>query len=384
MRNFIILLIIVSCVEPYDFELKGTQRYLVVDASITNIAGLQHVNLSYSYPLEGTSSEPVTGASVSLSDDQGGSVLFIEREPGIYRPGSSFKGVPGREYQLAISTPNGSQYLSEEVEMLQPGQLKDVYGRFLTLESETGSNVERKIQFLVDMVGNDTENYSYRFEYEEDYEIKVPYESVYEFNEDDLSISIRNPRVGTCYANEKSGGLFIATTSGQVSSFLTEYPLISIRENERKLINRYSISVRSFRISSKNYQYYKDLEENNKSAGSFFDRQKGALVGNITNIENPSEPVLGYFEVAGVSENFRVFEKGTWEEDGFNPDGLITNCTQFIDTVLREEVTAGGFDFDGKNIIGLSTLIPPEVYLAPPNCSDCRVYGELNKPHFWD
>lgn len=381
-----------SCIKPYEFDVRSTSRVLVVDASVTNLEGTQYVRLEYSYSLNGGLPELVSGADVMVIDDQDNETTFQEIEPGLYKPASNFSGIIGRKYQLSIQTPNGEQYQSEEEELLTSAQLDSIYGRFLTLDSESSDGFERGVQFFADLSGFDDQNHNFRFQYEENYEVSVPYPSLYEYNPTTVTIDRREISLRTCYVKQDSQGLLIGTTSGQVNSQLREFPIVFINEDQQELLGRYSLTVQPFRISSEAYQYYKDLKENNESAGSFFDRQKGALTGNIRNVNDASEPVLGYFEVASVSTSLRIFDIGTWKEDGFRANRILTQCVNLLDTVRTADVLSNMFNFDRQLIYNFAetdgvvpgTFYSTETILVPQSCSDCRVYGNLEKPAFWD
>lgn len=393
MRKFSILVVFISsCIEPYDLEIRGTQRALVIEASLTNLAGEQFVQLEYSYALDGAIPEPASGAIIEVTDNEGNSEIFHEVRPGFYEPNSFFVGVVGRRYQLTVRTADGTEYQSEEEELLAPATSVNIYGEFLILRSETDGGFDRGIQFLVDIEGANEENHNYRFQYDESYEITVPFASLLEFDPSTRTINRRDPPIGLCYVSEQSRDLLIATTSGQTTSELREFPIVYVSEDEPNLIGDYSLTIRSYRISSAAYQYYKDLEENNESAGSFFDRQKGSLIGNIQNVGNVSEPVLGYFEVAAASEEFRLFDAGTWKEDGLRPGKTLQHCVDLLDTVQTIDILNGNINFNGRLIynFGLSdNIVPGTTYsvitlLAPASCSDCRSYGSLEKPTLWD
>lgn len=392
MRKLVIFIICFSCIEPYELEVKDTQKALVIDANLTNLPGNQFVKLEYSFSLLETQPEMVSGALVNVMDDLGNIEVFNEVSPGYYIPDSSFKGVVGRKYQLSVKTLDGNEYLSDFEELLQPAEVKEIYGRYLSLRSETSDGFDVGVQFLVDIDQVDQENHNYRFEYTEDYEILLPYGSLLEFNPATLLIDRRDPPLTLCYFKQRSQGLIIATASGQTNQDIREFPLIFIAENQRELIGKYSLTIRPYRISNDAYQFYSDLKENNESAGSFFDRQKGALIGNIQNVSNPSAPVLGYFEVSGVSEEYKIFEAGTWQDDGFMPDQFLESCRMRIDTVSTTDILTGNFDFNNMYIYNFApteAIIEPLGYnvltlLVPEVCGDCRYYGNLNKPAFWD
>lgn len=387
-----ILLFLSACIEPYDFEVRDTETVLVVEGSVNNLSGQSFVQLQYSYALEGADPVAITGAQVSVVDDLGNRETFNEVGPGRYTPNAAFKGIVGRRYQLFIQTPDGNEYRSSQEELLEPGVISNIYGRFLSLRSESSDGFDNGVQFLVDIEEADEDIHNYRLEYTEDYEVTVPYESLLVYNPTTGTIDRRQPPIGLCYINTNSNGLYLGTTSSQVKGDLLEYPMVFIKDDQQKLLGRYSLTVRSYRISGSTYQYYTDLKENNESAGSFFDRQKGAIIGNIQDLNEPTTPVLGYFEVAGVSEAFELFDTNTWREDGYNPQRNLLFCRQLLDTVRTVDILNDLVDFEDRNIYNFASteaILPENNYnvltvLAPPSCSDCRLYGTLNKPSFWD
>ncbi|WP_425391474.1 DUF4249 domain-containing protein [Ekhidna sp.] len=391
-KYFTIFILFTACIEPYNLEVLVTRKVLVIDAIVTNLSGENRVRLEYSYSLDNSEPEQVSGAVVTVTDDLGNTQEFLQVSPGLYKPDDSFAGVVGRKYQLRVETPDGDIYESHQEELLEPGTVNDLYGKYLSLRSETGNGFERGIQFLVDIEGVGSDNYNYRFQYEENYSIEVPYESLYEFNPNTLTIEPRAQSIKVCYINEQSNDLLIATTNGQVDNELREFPIVFVDENDPELIGRYSITLKHYRITPAAYQFYKDLKENNESAGSFFDRQKGSFNGNIKNIADLKEPVLGYFEVAGVSKVFQIFDGGTWKEDGFNAQGILEFCNNQVESIRTADIISGSFDFGNRLIYKFADteeLLPGTFYnvetlLLPERCIDCRYYGTLEKPEFWD
>ncbi|MDH5476561.1 MAG: DUF4249 domain-containing protein, partial [Cyclobacteriaceae bacterium] len=185
--------------------------------------------------------------------------------------------------------------------------------------------------------------------------------------------------------NIPSSGVKVTTTSGQAENRLSEFPLIMVEEQEPYLSSRYSLSVKQFSISSKAYQYYKDLKENNESAGSFFDKQKGTILGNISNMTHSSAPALGYFEVAGVSEKWKLFNPDQWFDEGFRPVNYYSIGCKYndvVDTVVVGDLLSNKVSMGVRNIYYIT--ITGEAILVPTICSDCRIYGVLKKPDFWD
>ena len=396
MKKIIPILLLISCIEPFEPVItEGGEGVLVVDGSITNIAGQSFVKLEYSYPINGLGPGVATGASVIVTDDEGAEVNFSETGRGLYEPPADFAGTIGKSYQLRIRTREGDEYLSTQDRLLSPAPIDSIYGQFLTLASDEGT-FEEGVQFFVDISGPSDEEYNFRIEYKEDYEVSVPSPSQFEFNAAEQRIDSRlGPSLRLCYANDASTGLLIATTSGQVSSNLREFPLVLIKDDDPELIGRYSLSLKSYRITPEAHKYYKDLQELNESGGSFFDRQKGTINSNIINVNDDSELVLGYFEVASLSEEFELFDGNEWEEDGFKAERpLVQFCNGQSQTISTISLFDQNFRFNNRLIQSFDQtfvlvsingeLYPASVILTPETCSDCRLYGSLEKPEFWN
>ena len=100
---------------------KGPAR-LVVEGWVTDQEGPFQVSLSETADFGARGSTPrVTGAQVSIEDDQGNNYLLDQEvEPGFYQTNfDSLAGVVDRSYRLQIMTPDGEQYASSW-ELLSP------------------------------------------------------------------------------------------------------------------------------------------------------------------------------------------------------------------------------------------------------------------------
>ncbi|MDH5476622.1 MAG: DUF4249 domain-containing protein, partial [Cyclobacteriaceae bacterium] len=266
MRKFIYIIFVsilmLTCVEPYDFEVVSAGQVLIIDASLTNETKAHRVKLSTSYDLDQSIEKPVTGASIWVEDENKTRTEYYESAPGEYYTEASFSGNVGSSYVLSITTTDGNNYMSTPELLLPPSPIDSIYGRYMTLPSTTTSEILSGMQFFIDTHDSQSEFSNYRFEFEQDYEIIVPYASLFTFSQSDLVLLPRDTSVRACYQNIPSSGVKVTTTSGQAENRLSEFPLIMVEEQEPYLSSRYSLRVKQFSISSKAYQYYKDLKEN--------------------------------------------------------------------------------------------------------------------------
>src|SRR5690606_10675324 len=101
-----------------------------------------------------------------------------------------------------------------------------------------------------------------------------------------------------CYVTDQSIAINAATTANLTLSRLSEVPIRFITHETDHLRFAYSLLVRQYVISAEAYGFYRKILENNNDNGALFDKQLGAVAGNIASLADPEETVLGFFEVA--------------------------------------------------------------------------------------
>ncbi len=386
MRNnvflgILMMFFIVTCTAPFDYEVREVEEFLVVDASFTSERKAHRVIISYTFPLNRRTQRFAGGATVWIEDLDGGRIDFEERERGIYETAPDVAGEIGHRYILHINI-GGLDLVSSEEIMLDPVPIDSIYGRYIGLPFDDGS-FKYGIQFLVDSRGDENLARNYRYEYEETHEISLPFGSRFFFDKDEGIATLRETFLTNCYATDLSSELLIATSSGLSDNSILEFPLSFISESSEKLKVRYSLIVRQFAVSAAAYQFYREVKKTNESSGSFFDEQKGLVSGNIEVVGDPTTPVLGYFEVAGVGESRRVFAPRDFADQGFKPD-VTDNCQFAIDTMFESALIFYFDTFPNNNLVFLDGVPPNRTAIAgSSSCTDCTNFGDLTKPDFW-
>ena len=98
------LLALASCTKVIDLNLGNNTGELVIEGNVTNTAGPQIIKLSTNVPFTNTNTyPPVTGASVSVSDQNGNTYTFTESPSGTYS-NSQLTGIPGNTYTMTVTT----------------------------------------------------------------------------------------------------------------------------------------------------------------------------------------------------------------------------------------------------------------------------------------
>jgi hypothetical protein len=139
--------------------------------------------------------------------------------------------------------------------------------------------------------------------------------------------------------------------------------------------------VKQLSITQDAYNFWKSIEELTTESGSMFDLQPYQVRGNVKNINNDNEPVLGYFIVAGISEK-RIFVDKPKELDFYYNDACNL-ITDELSTILWSMQDSWPIKLAGKPTE--YGVIP--AWTADEGCVDCtKEYSgsSIKEPTFWE
>lgn len=379
-----------SCVEPFSIHSISFDKAIVVEGRLTNEQKAHYVKLSYTRPIEEKENVPLTSAVVWVEGVDGSKIEFTETTPGHYESIEKLSGVAGNSYQLFFTTSEGKQYQSNLQELIASPPIARIYEEYAEKTNTKKGGITKGIQFFVDTYDETNTAQYYKYEWEETYEVYAPFPSYYEFFPNPDTAVARTQDVSPCYASAKSTAITLGTTATLTESRLSEVPVRYITSETDQLLNVYSILVRQYVISADAYSFYREILENNQDNESLFDKQLGVVVGNITSVEDPDETVLGFFEVAGVSERRAFFrfeeldKRFPWPKAQYpcnGPDQLIRIAT--LDS-LEYYVKGKGYGIVSAEYCNSSYCDNKfSAMLAPRYCTDCRFRGPAVKPDFW-
>lgn len=391
-----------SCVEPFGVSEIGFDRAIVVEGRFTDQKH-HYVKLSYTRPVDATINTPVTDAVVWVEDSEGNKIDFYESKPGYYES-TEVAGRFGIRYQLFFTTAEGDRYQSSVQQLIASPAIDSIYDVYRERVNKQNSEVQKGIQLFVDTHDETSEARYFKYDWEETYEVHSPYPSLYEFSTDPDTVIRRNETVHICYASSKSSSIQVGTTAGLTGSRLSEMPVRYLSTATDHLKFTYSILVRQYAISAEAYSFYRKILDNNNDNGSFFDKQLGAVTGNVVSVSNDTETVLGFFEVSGVVDKRAFFKfedldpRFPWPDDQYPCEGDAVHTLLETDQPppykisdsLKYYVQGKGYKITIASYCDSTTvpLGPPcpfylRAQVAPLYCSDCRFRGTTIKPSFW-
>lgn len=275
----------VGCVDEFVADVDApSPRPLVVDGGITSGPGPHSVTLSlaaaFEQSLEGAT-DRVEGADVAIVDrDTETRVQLQETTRGRYETEEGeLTGVPGHEYRLEITLPDGRMYRSQPERMPEPVSLDSTSAVY-------DASPAQRIKVLAAFDDPEDEKNYYRWSVRvtRQYPIKSntpPFVCWARVGAADNQFPLLDDRL-------VSG----AAISNQVVYAVPPGPSAS-RMNQ--------VDVRQLAITEEAYDFWSRVEEQVEDTDDPFSAPPGPIRGNVVAVQDTVERALGYFEVAGAS-----------------------------------------------------------------------------------
>ncbi len=376
--KFILLVVVLAhCQEPFYPPVGAFGDYLVVEAVITDQPETQIVKLSRTFRLDTSMVLPETHAKVEIISDEK-IVRLYEADPGIYKTSPSlFQGQVGASYQLSINTLDGNQYLSDTVVLKYVPPIDSIHWKWEVKPSlEKYGTLEHHeilqgVQLYVSTHDATDQTTYYRWDWEETYEFQAQFESLYKWDNDIRWLVPRLPeeQIFKCWNTVHNSDIYIYNTERLSTSQVSSFPINFVSNRTRRLQRRYSLLVWQYAISDRGYAYFQELKNNSENTGSIFDKQPFQVRGNVSNIYDSKEIVLGYFDASAVQKK-RIFIKNSELEIKYL--GIGAGCEKSSEPYSIALLKLG------DQIL----LDPPGVW-TQRWCGDCTIEGVTKKPDFW-
>jgi hypothetical protein len=179
-----------------------------------------------------------------------------------------------------------------------------------------------------------------------------------------------------------------ATTESLSEDRLVDHELYTLNYHDRKISYVYSVEVNQTRITEEAYRYWQMMERNSTNVGGLFSPEPSELRGNIVNVDDEAEMVLGYVSVVNPVK-YRLFiddrEIRFYKElnPRLVPEYLVPGKPNWSITYREGWLPVSEYEPDNPEV----TTRPGYVQLynwLPANCVDCRFQGGTKqKPAYW-
>ena len=389
---FLTALLLHGCIEPYDFEAETFEDVLVLEANITDEFKRQEILLTRSFMVGEDTSRPQS-AAVSVRDDGGNEYVFSEVAPGRYESIEEFAAVANRNYRLHI-TSNRGRYESDATPLQESTGIDDLYARRTTYNGNDG------VALLVDNYNSADASGHFRYKYEETYKIISRYS--YDFDmiyENGQFVTVpKTKEETTCYNTVASNDIILGATTSLQENNLEGFLVRFIDSRNPISSRRYSILLEQQALSPEAFAYYQTLKKLAGSDNVFSQNQPGFVTGNVYNVNDPEEMVVGMFNVSSVSSkriyfNYNDFYGPEEERPHFTDDCNIS--TPSINPQPAADTVIAFLELGWIKYLGLSGLSSGEIggpgvgedygpyTFVEAECVDCTLLGTNEVPDFW-
>lgn len=180
-----------------------------------------------------------------------------------------------------------------------------------------------------------------------------------------------------CWKSDELSDILIGSTADLTEDRLVNYGIYSFLPEDRKVSHVYFVELTQRRLTDEAYRFWENLLRNSTNVGGLFSPEPLELRGNIANVDDPDELVLGYVSVATLSRaklfiNNYDTRFSRWSGPSYG-DTIVSprDYRKFYDWQYR----VGWFEITGER--------SGWVWL-PKECVDCRTSGGTkDRPSWW-
>ncbi|HWB27376.1 MAG TPA: DUF4249 domain-containing protein [Chitinophagaceae bacterium] len=362
-------ILVFSCKEKYTPPAVAAANtdFLVVEGYIN--VGNDTTTITLSHTRSINDSTPVLaepGATVVVQNDAGDNYTLTDQGDGRYQL-PAIPGNPSAKYRLAITTPDGKEFVSDFVENKQSP----------AIDSVSWEQLDDGVHIYVNTHDDAAKTVYYKWDYIETYEYNAPFESFYQEVNGSIIPRPYNELIYTCWRTIPSTGIFTLSTQKLARDDVYKNPLILIPASTQKLGVLYSVIVKQYALTEEGYNYWLTLSKNTENLGTLFDPQPSQVQGNIHCINDPSATALGFITASTLQQQRIFISKHQLNDWQYPPDALsICDTVHLNDENTQHYIQAG--------YLPVNYYEPFMFYAALPDCIDCRRQGGTTiKPPFW-
>lgn len=374
-------IVFIACKKPYNPKVvDAPNSYLVVEGVINNGSDSTIVRLSKTVNISGNAkTSGVDNCTVSVEGEGGGTYTLIPQGNGLYAIIGLSLDV-SKKYRLHILTSDSKEYASDYVEVKKNPPIDSI-----------GFNIKNNnMQIYTNTHDAANNTRYYRWSFEETWRFHSRFQASYMLDPVKKTIIARPFSESNyyCFAGDKSSSIVIGSSAKLLQDVIYQQPITTIASTSEKIEMRYTILLKQYALTKEAYQFWENLKKNTEQLGSIFDAQPSQLTGNIHNLKDPAEPVIGYVSATNVQskrvfiDNLDVPREWTaaYPYDCGPPDtALFVNPKTHQNDVLNMIINGSGLPVDDitqqMSVIGYT--------YSSLECTDCRIRGRVQAPSFW-
>lgn len=365
-----------ACIEEYtpDIETGESQKY-VVSGLVSNDQENQIISVALVSSIQNPNPIPLNDCMVRIVDMNENSYAGSEFEGGIYKVRIPLENlITGVVYRLEIITPAGAKLVSEYEELLECPDIDSVYYVRESMPTNDPEVFVEGIRLYLNLDAHGYKNAFYKFDVEETWEYHTALPLEWYFDGALHHVIPRDWSHNVCWSTEQIKNIFILNTAELQDNAYKQYPLHFVDNTTQRLQYTYSILVRQYAISEQAYVYWDQLRMNNIEKRGLYETQPLPVQGNIENLSNPEQSVLGNFMVSSVKTK-RIFINDV-------PDLELKYQPVCSPSLLRyglRELTPDVYQYPVYVYINRGA-----VFELTPECIFCTMSGgTTTRPDYW-
>ena len=365
-----------SCVEPFEPVLEESQEVMVISGTITDRPGRHTLSVSRSSAYTIPEFQPLEFCVVTVTDQDGNMIHYAHEGNGVYAVDvpDSFLEV-GDAVSLQLFTPDMKEYHSAYDTILPCPDFDSLYYEIQERETLDPERNVMGIQFYLDMSGSFSDSRNLLWQVEETWEYWASLFGTHIWLEGGIHKEYRSYPLFKCWKSYPLDRLYTATTRNLSSNEMKRMALNYVSNETDRLSVTYSIIVKQQSLSVDAYDYFQRLNEQAAESGGLYDLQPSSVKGNLYNVNDPEEVVLGFFHAAQLREKQIFVHNNNYFE--FNIPHISCEY-QSISSFL----SGGGIEYP-VYIYSPGPYQPS--WTGPQECFDCRLQGgDTIRPVNWE
>ncbi len=306
----LVMLAFSSCIRNFEPEiLAGDAKKYVISGQVAAGDSIQHVNVSQTSPIGKPVFIPITGCSVIIKDDQGHEFGMLDAGKGDYTTHiDDIFLKPGIAFMILVQTPEGKVFESDFDTLTSVSPIDSVYYERKDIEGNEPGQFTIGIQFYLDVTGSPNTSPYYRWEAIETWEYHTVFPLEWWYDGEVHLVAPPDYSKNVCWSTTRVPNIFTLSTIPLKENRYEHFSLQYTSNKTQRLAHGYSLLVRQYSISEAAFVYWENLRANSNPEGGLYEKQPIAIRGNMHDVADPDNSVLGYFGASSVASK-RIFIK---------------------------------------------------------------------------
>lgn len=315
LNRFFIFLFLSACISIYEPEIRELIPRVVIDGTITDLPGPYEVRIYSTASSSNVRFFPNVFPEVdevSISDDEGNVAILQPTGNGFFKTNpDDIQGVPGRTYTLYVRLADGTEITSVPETLPNVPEIED-----LTVEYEqlpVGSAFRGHFRVYINFQDTPIIGDNYRWKW------------THFKRKEYCNIAMRTVQrcCVPCWDMEVCSRCINIASDRFFNGQRIQQHLLNVPYNSQE---PYYLLVELQSISAAAYNFWRMVDNQVNKVGSIFDNTPAPIPGNLINLKDPDDEVLGLFSAMGFRKRVFYIQRDNIPElpfDLIQPDFFI-------------------------------------------------------------